>query len=353
MESIYFRFSGGMADQNQMNFYEASRFQYGAARFVYTLEKFRLEGNIASRLAGWVDTDIRVSAPAPGSFIQEVLVMAAPIAAEVAMGCSFEALFAYVWDLLLPQSKAKDIALKIAEQERLREEQRTQQEVQRTEQTRLMADVCLASNATTQQVISILGQVVSRNQPVEVDGQTYSNAELKSLLAEAESESERKQLIHANQAVLSQITPEKERRLVGQLRKPINDMCLPLRSSATNLNISQGTSASPRKMVNLTAETVQGIAQQLEDDAPIVIRGSVKAYDRENGTGKFRYDELRVPIPFRIPSASKVELQPKILDAMRMPDVLISVFFIRDSYDNPVSLIIDNILDQEAGNSIV
>src|SRR5688500_6300398 len=113
--------------------------------------------------------------------------MLAPIAGQVAIGCSFDALYAYVCDLLLPLGKAMDIALKIAEQERLTEEQRTQQEDQRTEQTRLMADVCLASNATTQQVTSILGQVVSRNQPVEVDGQTYSNAELKSLLAEAES----------------------------------------------------------------------------------------------------------------------------------------------------------------------
>jgi hypothetical protein len=50
MDTIQFKFEGGMADNHELNFYEASRFQYAAARFIYTLEKFRQEGKIVARL---------------------------------------------------------------------------------------------------------------------------------------------------------------------------------------------------------------------------------------------------------------------------------------------------------------
>jgi hypothetical protein len=49
VETLQFKFEGGMADNHELNFYEAGRFQYGAARFIYTIEKFRQEGKIVSK----------------------------------------------------------------------------------------------------------------------------------------------------------------------------------------------------------------------------------------------------------------------------------------------------------------
>jgi hypothetical protein len=37
---LTFRFEGGTQTWDKLNFYDAARFQYGAARFVYTLEYF-------------------------------------------------------------------------------------------------------------------------------------------------------------------------------------------------------------------------------------------------------------------------------------------------------------------------
>jgi len=96
MQNIRFQFLGGMADNHEMNFYEAGRFQYGAARFIYTLEKFRQEGRIVSRIGEKVKADIRIKAPKEGSFIQDVLIVASPIIADTSIKCSFEALFAYI-----------------------------------------------------------------------------------------------------------------------------------------------------------------------------------------------------------------------------------------------------------------
>jgi hypothetical protein len=40
-------------------------------------------------------------------------------------------------------------------------------------------------------------------------------------------------------------------------------------------------------------------------------------------------------------------LKDQILDAMKREDVLIRAFFIRDSFNNPVSLLLDDILEDE------
>ncbi|MGJ3257959.1 MAG: hypothetical protein ACFE0S_00005 [Rhodospirillales bacterium] len=68
-----FRFTGGIADENQLGFYDAGRFQYGAARLIHTSEVFRSRRHIPKRVTASIrsEVDLRVRAAEPGSFLQE------------------------------------------------------------------------------------------------------------------------------------------------------------------------------------------------------------------------------------------------------------------------------------------
>lgn len=346
MENIRFRFTGGIADEHEMNFYEFGRFQYGAARFIYTLESFRQNGKVLQRLTTRVNADIRVKAAAEGSFLQDVLVFTAPILAECAIQCHFEAMFAYIWDKILPASKGEDLAVEIAKQEVRRAEQTTLQEVQRTEQVRLMAEVANNNNATTQQALSILESVINSPRPIQFEGAVLGIDALKQYKQEIISDIERKRLIHDNREALAQISPDLERKLTSQLRKSFEDIAKPLTSSATEMGIYAGATTD-RKVASIDKETAFKITREQEDNNLTVLIGSIKAYDREAYNGKLRYTEIGRPISFSIRAANRQEMSAKVLEAMRKEEVWLSMYLIRDTYGTPVRAILENISEED------
>lgn len=68
-EEIDFRFQGGLSDGHEMDFYEAGRFQYGAARLMVKLDQFRRTGRFYSRVTIDNNTSIRLRNQEDGSFI--------------------------------------------------------------------------------------------------------------------------------------------------------------------------------------------------------------------------------------------------------------------------------------------
>ena len=50
LERIRFHFEGGLSDHHHMNFYEAARFQYAAARLTAKLMQFRVHGRFTKRI---------------------------------------------------------------------------------------------------------------------------------------------------------------------------------------------------------------------------------------------------------------------------------------------------------------
>ena len=80
---IGFRFTGGLAKNGEMNFYEAGRYRYAAARLLYTVEHFRQSGKVLERLTTAVNADFRVSAPQSGSFLEQAVLYAAPFITDI------------------------------------------------------------------------------------------------------------------------------------------------------------------------------------------------------------------------------------------------------------------------------
>lgn len=348
MEKIQFRFTGGMADDHEMNFYEFGRFQYGAARFIYTLENFRQNGRVLQQLRTRVNTDIRVKAATEGSFLQEAIINSLPIiapaipsAVDYAINCSFEALYAYIWDKILPTSKAEEIAVEMSRQETLRAEQRTLQDREHTEQMRIMAQISRDGFATTQQALALIQSKINDPQPTTtiVNNVHIDRLTLQKYEQELISDLARKQLINDNRQALNQITPEMERKLTSQLRKSFTDMVKPLKSSAHNMEISGGSSShAPVKLASLDQETAMKITREREDDDLTTVRGSIKSYDVETYYGKLRFNSLPKPISFNIRSIDREATHLKVRQAMLDDDefVWLKIYLIRDVYGTPI-----------------
>lgn len=345
MEEIRFTFVGGMTDNHEMNFYEAGRFQYGAARFIFTLERFRQSGIVVARLATKVKADIRIRAASQGSFVQDVLMVALPVVQNCVVQVSFEALFAYVWDRLFPPSKAKEAAIEFAKQQVAVEQEKTKQEEQKTEQFKTLMQIANEKDVTTQKALDILNKAVDINATLVAENYRLGRDDIVDLRNQAQSELQRQSIINENMGSLSQISLDKERRLVGQLRRSVGEIAFPLRSSANNLQV--GTSEKSTRFAYLTPASIKDITEETIDENETILHGRIKVYDIESSYGKFRYDEHKRPVPFQISATIRQKLRAKILDAMKSNEVPILAYVIRDRYGNMTSLQIENILEEE------
>lgn len=334
LTEIRFRFTGGIAENNEMNFYEFGRFQYGAARFIYTLEKFRQDGKVIRKLNTRVHTDIRVKAAAEGSFIQDIVIMSLPIISECAIQAPFAAIFAYVWNNIIPPSNGKDVALEFAKIELERERERTLQESQRTKQLRVLSDVVQSSAATAQQALEILGSVELGDNSITVLDEDINQQKIEDYKDELQVEIARSQLIERYSDQFDNITPEMELKLSSQLRKSFNDIAKPLHSSAESMEIyaEDNYDLARRKVAYIDVNTAMQISGEKEDQDVQMIRGSIKSYDREGYNGKLRYDELSSPIPFIVRSSQRSDVGLKILQAMAVDSVWFRLRLIRDVY---------------------
>lgn len=338
METIQFLFSGGMADGQELNFYEAGRFQYGAARFIYTLEKFRQQGRVAARLSTIVKADIRIRASRPGSFIQDVVILALPTIADCAIKVPLDAMIAYVWDLLLPSTKSQDTAFEMAKIELAREREHTKQ----FESFRAVVE---SGNANTQQAMEIIQTLISRkNEGIPLSEET-SAANLESIRQDLESKRDRENLIQNNHAEFAKIDFTNQRKLTGQMRNSVRDMTLPLRSSAEILSV--GTPVTAGRYARIDPVSARFITDQVEDAVPTPLRGSVKMYDVETGFGKFRWQEYDKPVTFRVPTGMRIDIRDVILEAMKKEDVFMAFYIVRDSYGAPVYLVLDKIIEDD------
>ena len=67
-ERITFHFEGAQADDHRMNFYEAARFQYDAARLLVKLAQFRASGKFVDNISDKSNHNVLLVAQRGGSF---------------------------------------------------------------------------------------------------------------------------------------------------------------------------------------------------------------------------------------------------------------------------------------------
>ena len=282
---LTFRFEGGDADLGQLNFYDAARFQYGAARFVYTLEYFRQSGNVLSKITRRVNAEYRIPTPERGSWIMDVVQYAAPLIGEMVFKVPIEIMMAHVLERLIPGRRSRETLGQIAtethvfDSERIAlERERTAQEHQRTEQIRLLTN-------TNAMALDLVGKAIDRLTPDSPPAQT-----LQEIKGQLSASSEREHMIEHYKPELDKIDDRSMDRLLDRTRTQVIEMGKPLIRSADRLEISEASRTAP--FGSLTRRSVEELSGNTVDTVPSKLRGSIIRFDKENGWGKFRNPEF-------------------------------------------------------------
>lgn len=298
-----FKFEGGDADTHQLNFYDASRFLYGASRFIYHLEYFRESGNIAANVRTR-DIKFLLNAPQKGSFILDVMQTLLEHAKDNAYDVPLSALYVYIWHKLIPLKSKKESA-KVAKDA--------------LDQVDKYAQIALES----------------REREIEL---AERNRELEAL------DKKRTAIIDPYKKILTSIPEDKINRLVHRIRPAAIDMGKPLYNSAEKLNIQNGH----QTFVVLDKFSIEALKGNTVSASLTSLLGDVIQFNKETGWGKFRNIELG-KVSFRVPTELRDIWHDKIIDAMKLKEEVILVFYyVRDSSGYLNHLIFERIHNEKS-----
>lgn len=331
--AIRFTFKGGDAEENQLNFYDASRFLYAAARHIYTLEYFRQTGLTLQRIRRRINADYRITTPQPGSWDLEIAAVLLPLIGQCFLQVPIDVLVAWVWGKVVPiwspNKKDQELMEKLEARIGLTDVERTRQSEQETERLRLLLEF-LQTVLPHQRQFSELQSAVNENAETILDLRERLNAEFN-----------RRAAITQHSAELRKIDEDQERLLLSRSASQIVEMGKPLERSATSLSISFGESGRPFGYAK--HESIALLEGLVPSPYPDVLIGGIFQFDKETGWGKFRPFEKRNYFSFYLPASNKNELRPIVIEAMSRDIVRISFYYVRDQSGVVKHLIIDNI----------
>ncbi|WP_375272871.1 hypothetical protein [Sphingomonas sp.] len=292
-EEIDFTFAGALADRHALDFYEAGRFQYGAARLMVKLDQFRQNGRFSSRVTYDNNTRTLLRTQQDGSFIISTIAPAL-IAARDAF---IEALISLMWSYVV------DRIVKPASSDNLREALQTQRSLIETYNSDI-ADRAEQNRRT----YDLLDDRIARG-----DRLTEENRELyERLLAEGQ----RRAYLEGYADVVRRITPDQEARLTSMASPLLKDMGIALRRSATTLKIAANDDFNSRQVAFLNRQMANEIDTLRVDDQTTLILVAIIQYNTETGWGKLRVRGHQGLLSFNVPSDRKGRLQADLLNAM-------------------------------------
>lgn len=307
-ERIEFRFQGDLADRHLLDFYEAGRFQYGAARLMVKLDQFRREGRFAQKVTPRNNTRILISAQEPGSFLIATL---APLAGEIAQAF-IQAPMSLMW------SYVADRIFKSASDENLREALATQRELLNT----FNREIADRGERDRRTMDMLEGRIERGDELTDENRQLYER-----LLAETE----RRAYLEGEREAVREISIDQDAKLISMAAPLFKDMGVALRRSASTLNIEVAEGGARRRIVFANRAMTQEIETSLLDGEPTLILVKIVQYNTETGWGKLRMEEHVGLLSFNVPSDRKGELQRLLLRGMDEENTYIECVFARSS----------------------
>ncbi len=341
-ESILtFRFTGRMASEGQLNFYEAGRFYYAAARSVYLIEEYRLSRRVLGRLTKKINADIRIGSPEKGSFLVNVIVNAAPVLQDPLVQLSLETLYTHIVGRYFPAVSATSDAVKLAQEQTKQTEALVRLSEQETKRLEMYKELSMTSiNAVSEmakRTSSLYEELVRL--PSETD---TTDLKLKSVVDELKAALNREETVSSS--VNELVSIEDQRKLESHLVNAIKDLALPLRTSANSLQVF--TNNNDNALVHIDEFGIDRIQDDFPDDRHTMLRGRVKSLDRETGYGKIRVFDKNIQgaLNFRIPGGIENKYWGEIVNSLNKGEISASFQIYRDRNGVPSRLIFDKII---------
>lgn len=318
MDQLLFHFSGGLASKNRMDFYEAARFQYAAARLTVKLDQFRRTGQFPRRVTTSSRTNIDLFPYAAGSFelkIEADSQTDKPLHVDVPL----TALWTYILERVFQPTDTNE-ALNLIDDNALRSE---------------FFDIVENQVFNSQQAIALFRKEMDKSRGLSSGEQDL----LDRLIAEVE----RRAYLESHKDLLAQITAAEDASLVTMATPLLAELAVPLRRSAKSVMIASIDEQGKRPVLWADSDIANSIDLIDIDRTVTSIDLNIVQYNKESGWGKFRNPEWQGIPSFSVPADRKVNLKHDLLSAMRAELVNVDAYFVRSKSGEPVRLVIVDI----------
>ncbi len=313
-ERLTFHFEGALADAHRMNFYEAARFQYAAARLMVKLAQFRENGNFSKRITEKFNYNIRLLSQDDGSFNINIDDPGQAETDDHFLSISLSDLVAFVSERII--EKIDESALAIAPN---------------------------ASDAPD----SIPPVAIERLVKEVMDGRPLTSGlpdQVKELVRRRVAELHRESRLKENSATISRIDFARSQKLIGMSAPLISEMATALRESAETLEVRSSSQRGERSVLFLDRRMAAAIETAVVDEEITPIIGDVTQFNKDNGWGKLKIENGMRTFNFSIPSDLLPSMRQKIIDSMKRDLVFMQTYFVRDRAGEVVRLVAVGIL---------
>ncbi len=325
-EKITFEFNGALADHHRMNFYEAARFQYAAARLLVKLAQFRNTGKFRQKITDLSNLGILLEPQTEGSFrinteAPDTAAEANPEAQNVFLNMSLADLLSYVIERVIAKADDGDL-------------------IQLFNAVPAIVDrFGTLEPGEGDKLEQIVTELIRNSELRE-----HIFPEASELVERRISELTRQERLAATQGQVARIDAPREQKLISMAAPLISEMATALRRSADTLRIVGGQPDNRSNILFLNQSMAQDILASKVDDQITPILGNIIQYNKETGWGKVRLHVANQPLSFSVPSDQKAILQDTLLTQMGKDQVYLQVYIVRDKAREPVRVILVGIL---------
>jgi hypothetical protein len=328
-ERITFHFEGAQADDHRMNFYEAARFQYGAARLLVKLAQFRATGKFVANISDKSNHNIELVAQRGGSFNYNV--EETKPAADAFLNIALSDLVAYVAERViekLDETTMAKVVLPALDYDEDEDEDEDEAEDDGLEVAEIddMAEAVLAGDKLTASLSPETSKIIKRRV----------------------AEVYRERRLAAAAKAIANITDDQSQKLLAMAAPLIVEMGTALRKSANTLEITTQKRGPVKSVLFLDRKMAREIETAAVDRVITPILGDITQFNKENGWGKLRIENGAKMISFSIPSDVLPTIRQTLIDNMKKDLVYFKTYFVRDRAKKVKRLIIVGILPTPA-----
>lgn len=308
MEKIRFHFEGALSTENRLNFYEAARFQYAAARLTAKLMQFQHNGRFSKRITDRTNTDALLVAHRDGCFNISILVPFAMAAAEAFVTVPVSVLMSYVLERVLGKTSNGEVADALNAQSAIAEQ---------------FGRISDNDTTTIQRALGIIEE--------QRRDTRYAYEQSTKYLERRIAELERERLLGAQEDQIKKIDGARQEALLAMAAPLVGEMATALRRSADTLEIFDETRVgSSQRFLYLDREMAEEVIVSIVDDQVTAIRVDIVQYNKETGWGKLRLASSHDLITFNVPTDMKERLKGRITQEMNKTQTFVQVYYVRD-----------------------
>jgi len=321
-EKITFHFEGGLADDHKLNFYEAARFQYAAARLLVKLAQFRKNGRFQKRITPVANFDIQLSANSAGSFNVNIEDNSARDHSSDALNAPLSDLIAFVGERVIRKIDNEEISSVAAPLQRAFGVESASDAVSNLEK---LATAAISNKALLDDLPDQVQELVKRRI----------------------AESYRENILQNSRDTISLIDPSKAQKLIGMSAPLIREMATALRRSANTLEVRSHLETETRPILFLDRDMAEEIEVAAVDTEITSILGDIIQFNKDNGWGKIRTlnrDNVSEVISFSIPVDLLPSMKGTLIKNMQRDQVYLQTYKIKDRSGSVIRLLAVGVL---------